>query len=100
MQVPAMPGGPPEGVFVVTLAFFMLVGVGLIVLGPIGRALADRLRGRHRQGLDAEQVEELRDELREVHRQLAELEERQDFAERLLAQARGQGLLGAPPEPR
>jgi hypothetical protein len=75
--------------------------IGFVVLGPIGRAFADRLRGKHRDAaLDSGEVEALRDELHSVRQQVAELAERQDFAERLLAQARDKGLLSAPKEPK
>jgi predicted RNase H-like nuclease (RuvC/YqgF family) len=45
----------------------------------------------------ADEVRALRDEVADLHRELEELYERVDFAERLLAQARDQGRLGPPP---
>lgn len=86
------------GPYVMGIAFFILVAFGFVAFGPIGRALADRLRGRSRERAleSAEQLEALRDELNSVRRHVAELAERQDFAERLLAQARERGLLPAP----
>jgi len=57
-----------------------------IAHGPLGQALAHRLRGR---GGDAElsnEVAELRDQVDQLRRQLEETQERMDFAERLLSQ--------------
>ena len=82
---------------IVSLALFVFLGV--VVLGPIGRAFAERLRGKSREpALDSAEVEALRDELTSMRQQVAELAERQDFTERLLAQARERGLLNAPKE--
>jgi hypothetical protein len=55
-----------------------------IFTGPIGAAIAERIRGR------ALAVEDpaLAAEVDQLRGRLAELEERLDFAERLLAQAR------------
>ena len=61
----------------------LAIGMAMILTGPIGVALAERIRGVRAAGDPAlaGQVEELRG-------RLAEVEERLDFAERLLAQAR------------
>ena len=89
--------GEVIGPVIVSLAFMAVLGA--VVLGPIGRAFADRLRGRSKEpALDSAEVEALRDELTVVRRQVGELAERQDFTERLLAQARERGLLQAPKE--
>ncbi len=87
----------PEEV-VALLGFFGIIG--FVVAGPIGRAFADRLRGRSRDVSPEliEQMDALRDELQHVRQQVAELAERQDFAERVLAQARERGLLNTPKE--
>ena len=70
----------PDAIALVALA----IGLAKILTGPIGVALAGRIRGgpppANDQGLAAE-VDHLRG-------RLAEVEERLDFAERLLAQAR------------
>jgi len=88
------------GPIIAAIGVFTTLIVGFVVLGPIGRAVADRLRGKARQPvLDTGEVTALRDELAAVRQQLAELAERQDFTERLLAQARERGLLQAPREP-
>ena len=78
-----------------------VVGVCLISLGiavgPIGRALADRLRQgklpRPEQSAGSSEV--LREEVEQLRGQVEDLHERLDFAERLLAQARERGQLGA-----
>jgi len=81
----------------VSLALFAFLGV--VAIGPIGRALAERLRGKSRDpALDSAEVEALRDELTTVRQQLTELAERQDFTERMLAQVRERGLRNAPKE--
>jgi len=90
----------------VGMAVLMVVS-GLVVLGPVGRAIGRvimyRLGGERERALPAAEVHELRGLLEEqggrlesVQRQVAELAERQDFAERLLAQVRARpGLPGA-----
>jgi hypothetical protein len=86
--------GDPGSV-VAAVGFFAVLA--FVVAGPIGRAFAERLRGRSREPeLDSLELEALRDELASVRQQVAELAERQDFTERLLAQARDRGLLPAP----
>jgi len=80
------------------LAIIFLFGGGACIaisFSPIGRALADRIRGKSASagGSDlrtelAEQKEALDQELEAVRREVAELAERMDFAERLLAQNR------------
>jgi cell division protein FtsB len=45
----------------------------------------------------ADEVRALRDEVADLHRELEELNERVDFTERVLAQAREKGRLAAPP---
>jgi hypothetical protein len=64
------------------IAFAALcLGLVKIFNGPLARALADRLRGRSGAELDPALLAEM-DQVRE---RLAEVEERLDFAERLLA---------------
>jgi hypothetical protein len=88
------------GPVIASVAFFAMLLGSFVVFGPIGRAFADRLRGKGREpAIDAAELEALREELAGVRRQVAELAERQDFAERLLARVRERGLLGAPKEP-
>jgi len=87
------------GPVIVSVAFFATLLAGFAMFGPIGRAIAERLRGKARgPALDSGEVEALKDELYNLRQQVSELAERQDFSERLLAQARERGLLQAPKE--
>jgi phosphoglycerate dehydrogenase-like enzyme len=86
----------------VVIAITLLTTVGMVTLGPIGRAIAERLRGKGAPGALADIEERFDDQaqqINDVHRQLADLAERQDFSERLLAQAKERGLLAAPAAP-
>lgn len=56
----------------------VLIGVGVVGLGPIGRALARRIAGS-----DAEQAE-----LERLRQEVAELQERADYSERILGTLR------------
>lgn len=74
------------------IAFFLSAAAVLILRGPLGKAMAERISGRARStGTD---VKELRDELDEVRGELAAVHERLDFTERLLARAPGGKLIG------
>lgn len=84
---------------IVTTSLALIAGVTIILRGPLGKALANRLEGR-RAGPndDAGEVAELRERLQELEQQqgrMHELEERLDFAERLIAQQREQPRLNA-----
>jgi hypothetical protein len=80
------------------LALILIFGGGACIalsFSPIGRALADRIRGKSATlgGADVrtelvEHKEALDQELEAVRREVAELAERLDFAERLLAKNR------------
>ncbi len=76
-----------------SILFLSMAGV-FILRGPLGKALADRVAGRSR--VDDREVEELRAELGDVRRQLAEVHDRLDFAERLLAKQRDAERLAPP----
>lgn len=68
----------------VVVAVALTIGLVKIFRGPVGAALADRIRAGHAPAADpalAAEVDQLRG-------RLAEVEERLDFAERLLARAR------------
>ncbi len=70
--------------------------VGTLVLrGPVGRALADRIHSG--PPLPPEVPPELLDEMDQMRGRLAELEERVDFTERLLARARAEDATRLPP---
>jgi Tfp pilus assembly protein PilO len=79
---------PPQVVALVSIA--AIAGAAL-VLYPLARAIARRFEGRGVSPELQQQVEELRDRVHDLeasqHR-VAELEERLDFTERLLAQRR------------
>ena len=69
------------------LALLLIFGGGTLVaisFSPVGRAIAERIRGR----TAAEPDPEVYAELQHLRREMAELQERVDFAERLLAKAR------------
>jgi hypothetical protein len=72
--------------FVVPVVFFVMAGLTFILRGPLGHAIAERIRGgalpdpRLR-----EEVEALRSDVDDLRLQLSEAHERIDFAERLLA---------------
>lgn len=91
-------GGPPAIVMIVVFALL----AATVILWPIMRALGRRLEGKG--AMDAElraEVEQLQHRLGEVDTlqlRVHELEERLDFAERLLAQAPKSARLGAPTE--
>ncbi len=83
-------------------AIFMVFGtgmVGMVAFSPIGRAIANAIQKKSGFLLPPEVQDQLADQtdrLEALARQVGELAERQDFAERLLAQARDKGLLPAP----
>jgi hypothetical protein len=88
------------------LAVIFLFGGGtafLLAISPVGRAIADRIRsgGDVAAGLESEQLREaqlqLLDEMEVLRRDVADMQERLDFAERLLAQNQDPGEL--PPGP-
>ncbi len=84
-----------EGVVAIIFIFGGLTVFGLS-MSPVGRALAERIRGRAAVQLDPEVLAEL-DELRA---DVAELHERLDFAERMLARRDDHGrLLEGPNQP-
>jgi hypothetical protein len=71
------------------LAFFVVVGGGAWVVRPLAMAMAKRIAGEHRKPeIDPEEREELYAELQQVRQEVAELAERLDFAERMLAKPR------------
>jgi len=80
----------------------LIVGLTFVGLAfsPLARALGNRImHGRMPApgggGGEDPRVDDLMDELATTRRQMDELQERVDFAERLLAQARERGLLNA-----
>jgi hypothetical protein len=80
-------GGPPVALLIVIAALTATV----IILWPLMRALARRLEGKGGGDpalrAEVEQLQLRAVEMDALHQRVAELEERVDFAERLLAQA-------------
>ena len=71
------------------VAAFMFFGGTFWVLRPVAAAVAKRIAGEHRRpGMEPDEREELLNELHQVRQEVAELAERMDFAERLLAKPR------------
>ena len=83
------------------LGIVMVFGTGMVAIiafSPIGRAIANAINRKAGAGAAPElasAVDELADRVAGLQQQVAELAERQDFAERLLAKAREQGKLPA-----
>jgi hypothetical protein len=75
---------PDLGPGVVIGIVVFCLGMARILRGPVGDALGDRLRHGRRSRTDAA----LMTELDELKMRLVEIEERLDFAERLLAAGR------------
>jgi len=85
------------------VAIVFLFGGGTLLalsLSPIGRAIADRIKGTARgsPGDVVRQIEETQghvlDELDALRQEVADVHERLDFTERLLASQRETGRLG------
>jgi hypothetical protein len=98
-----MQGGPPVEIVVPMMGMITgVVIVGMVFLGPVGRSIGEAIRywlaGGHRrqQAIQPGDLDEVHDRLDVMQRQLGELAERQDFAERLIANTRKErGLPGA-----
>jgi hypothetical protein len=75
---------PDLGAGVVIAIVVFCLGIARVLRGPVGEALADRLRHGPRTRSDAALLAEV-DELKT---RVAEMDERLDFAERLLAAGR------------
>jgi hypothetical protein len=88
----------PTGALAI-VGFFATVLTAVLTLGPIGRAIADRVRSKGAAGAITGMQAQLDDvalRLEDVQRQLADMAERQDFAERLLGRFNERGLLDTP----
>jgi len=86
------------------VAIVMVFGGGTLFalsMSPVGRAIADRIRGTPKQGaIDDKDLDELReaqmailDDVEALRHEVAEVNERVDFAERLLAKRSDVGVL-------
>jgi hypothetical protein len=63
---------------------FLSIAAIFVLRGPLGRAIGERIAGRREAGEDRE-IQDLKAEVGELRQQLFEVQERLDFAERLLA---------------
>ncbi|HTD82448.1 MAG TPA: hypothetical protein VEZ51_06980 [Gemmatimonadaceae bacterium] len=71
------------------IAAVVFFGGVFTVLRPVAAAIAKRIAGEHRKpGLDPDERDEIMGELEHVRQEIADLAERMDFAERLLAKPR------------
>jgi hypothetical protein len=71
------------------IAAVVFFGGIFAVLRPVAGAIAKRIAGEHRKpGLDPDERDEILGQLQAVREEIAELAERMDFAERLLAKPR------------
>lgn len=86
------------------VAIMLIFGGGTLFalsMSPVGRAVADRIRGTSRDGaIGYKDLEELReaqmtilDDVEALRNEIAEVNERVDFAERLLAMRNDVGKL-------
>jgi hypothetical protein len=73
-----------------------LFGGGMWLLSPIARAAAERLRSRHDADLDTGRQDELAGQVERLQQDVVELQERLDFAERMLAKQRDVDRLAPP----
>ena len=75
-------------------AFFVFAG-GFWVLRPVAAALAKRIAGEHRRPVpDPQERDALATEVQQLREDVTELQERVDFAERLLARQRDVQRIG------
>ncbi|HEU4827660.1 MAG TPA: hypothetical protein VFT04_00560 [Gemmatimonadales bacterium] len=95
-----IPPGPPPGEMLLIAMTIVAALIGAIyILGPLARALARRIEGKATDPALQEEMHALRERVSEVdglRDRVLELEERVDFAERLLSQAPQQERLPAP----
>ena len=81
----------------IPIVLFLVIGAVGMTFSPLGRALARRVggdKGEHADTATLAEVDALREEVQALRHEVGDLQERLDFAERLLAQAREKGQLG------
>jgi hypothetical protein len=73
--------------FAVPIVMFVMIGLTVILRGPLGQAIADRIRGSIPDADPRlrEEMDHMRMEVEDLRGQIAEAQERIDFTERLLA---------------
>lgn len=74
-----------DGPEIPLMVLFVSLAAVAILRGPFGRAMAERIAGRARTAGEDQETRELKDDIDELRQQLSEVQERLDFAERLLA---------------
>jgi ubiquinone biosynthesis protein UbiJ len=82
-----MPPGDIAPVFLTTI-LALIAGVTFILRGPVGKAIARRLEGHQPALPEATEIVARLAQVDELSHRVVELEERLDFAERLLAKSR------------
>lgn len=81
-----------------TVAFIAFMGGLFLITRPLIAAFARRIGREHAvPAVPEATVDELRADLEDAHRRIAALEERVDFAERMLAKQREPDRLAPPP---
>ncbi len=81
------------GPFLVPMTLFVSIAAVTIFRGPLGKALGERIAGRQLDVESSAEAEPLHADVDELRFRLAEVEERLDFTERLLARHGGQDAL-------
>jgi hypothetical protein len=72
----------------IPISLFFSIAAVFILRGPFGKALADRLGGRSSAAEDDTRTRLLEEQLEEVQYRLHDVEERLDFAERVVTHGR------------
>jgi hypothetical protein len=80
------------GPFLVPITMFLTIGAVLIFRGPLGKAIGERIAGKHPE-IDRGETDALRADLEDMRYRMIDLEERVDFAERMLAKHKDAGQL-------
>lgn len=100
------------GEALVAMTLFLTIGATVVLRGPLGKALAERIAGRRLsdRGADpqaaglieqqADLLEQAARDLEDIKHRLGEVEERQDFTERMIAQRSDPGRVGSPARER
>jgi hypothetical protein len=79
--------------FLVPMTLFVTIGAVVVLRGPLGKAIADRVAGRSGSDGTSAETEALRVEVDDLRYRLTDLEERLDFTERVLARHKTPGQL-------
>ncbi len=85
--------GAEIGPFLVPITLFISIAAVVIFRGPLGKGLGERLAGGKPRDSTLQETEALHAEIDELRYRMAEMEERLDFAERMLVKQPGPPLL-------